>query len=722
MSDVRIPGVGAGKYDNLIQSLMKKERIPRDNAAVKVKVYEVQNNALKDVERYARDLRDAVKGLYSFNNPFAEKEAHSSNERAFTVDATRDAAEQNHTLRVKDIAQGDAFLSDPLPEDFRVPSGTYTFCIGEKKICVSWKGGHYRDFIRAVNKQGKDSLTLSEIKTSGASRALLFRSELTGKSNRLSFEDAALDLALRLRVVQEARSDVFTQDVLSVGPGKHARLDFPHPLRAQAGLTLEFVASLEGASIANEESRAHTPAQGGAPTSSHGNTASAAHNQDGAAAVRPTEPANGAPVQEETSSVFFEGVTVKNEASQGDLPTTDGLEKYPAVDDKGDNPRAPGESQGTATHEGSGSSTDNADDTRSTGALAGSGKLALESLQGHALPLPPLVLTQNAPQMVSIPLREYGDVRALILDNAQARGALTLRAIRVRAEDAPGGYVPVNPASQAQDAAFDFDGVHVTRGTNSITDLIPGVTLSLHERTEKTETLSVTPDVNAMKNAIIEFVAKYNRLMAEINIVTSNKSAIIDELAYLTPEEKKKETEQLGSLHGDSTLLMLKDRLRRNTSNAYRAGDDGASRTLAHIGISTKAHASSGINTAQLRGYLEIDEEKLHSSLNAQKDQVRALFGHDSDGDLLVDNGVAFTLTELLNPYLGRSGIFAIRSNGVDERIKSTEKRVETYDKQLEKKERELRHKYHTMDGALRSLQKQSDAIQNFNQSVRNRN
>lgn len=62
MSDVRIPGVGAGKYDNLIQSLMKKERIPRDNAAAKVKVYEVQNNALKDVERYARDLRDAVKG------------------------------------------------------------------------------------------------------------------------------------------------------------------------------------------------------------------------------------------------------------------------------------------------------------------------------------------------------------------------------------------------------------------------------------------------------------------------------------------------------------------------------------------------------------------------------------------------------------------------------------------------------------------------------------
>ncbi|WP_235214044.1 flagellar cap protein FliD N-terminal domain-containing protein [Treponema pallidum] len=141
MSDVRIPGVGAGKYDNLIQSLMKKERIPRDNAAAKVKVYEVQNNALKDVERYARDLRDAVKGLYSFNNPFAEKEAHSSNERAFTVDATRDAAEQNHTLRVKDIAQGDAFLSDPLPEDFRVPSGTYTFCIGEKKYACRGKAG-----------------------------------------------------------------------------------------------------------------------------------------------------------------------------------------------------------------------------------------------------------------------------------------------------------------------------------------------------------------------------------------------------------------------------------------------------------------------------------------------------------------------------------------------------------------------------------------------------
>ena len=42
MSDMNIPGIGAGKYDNLIETLMKKERAPRDSAAEDLKKYEQQ--------------------------------------------------------------------------------------------------------------------------------------------------------------------------------------------------------------------------------------------------------------------------------------------------------------------------------------------------------------------------------------------------------------------------------------------------------------------------------------------------------------------------------------------------------------------------------------------------------------------------------------------------------------------------------------------------------
>ena len=97
------------------------------------------------------------------------------------------------------------------------------------------------------------------------------------------------------------------------------------------------------------------------------------------------------------------------------------------------------------------------------------------------------------------------------------------------------GYGPKHPVSTADDAIIKYEGITITRSSNKIDDVVPEITLNIHDKTEKTATIAVKPDIEASKAAIIEFVGKYNQAVAELNILSQNKQEIIDELDYLSP-------------------------------------------------------------------------------------------------------------------------------------------------------------------------------------------
>lgn len=652
MSDMNIPGIGAGKYDNLIETLMKKERAPRDSAAEDLKKYEQQNAIWRKINQFSTEIREKTRELYSFNNPFIEKTVTSSNERAITATASRDAREQTFKISINQIAQADSFLSQEVSKDFQVPKGVYTFTVGEKKFSLNWQGGKYRSFIDAVNKKGKDIIRISEIKTSPSAISLLFESQLTGEANKLEFSDDALSFALETGLIKKNdRPAVDAEKTEAVIPAQTTeRIAFSNPVRSSQHYVLEYTVSLQS----DAEAAVPLSASGDTPLSSE----EAIYGQVG--------------------SVSYKGVTVTN------APSDSGI----ASERLGLN-------------------------TKPTAPVEDYGVLSLVSPRGTLIPLPALADTTEL-QTFSIPLSEYGDITGIAVHNNNTDKTVSIAQIKVYDPKATGEYIPVNPVSQAQEAVLTFEGIPVKRSTNKIDDLIPGVTLKLEDKTDKKESISIKPDTEAAKNAIIEFVAKYNRLLAEINIVTSNQQNVIDEIEYFTDDERKTAKENLGALFGDTTLSSLKNNLRQIVANVYRKNADTPIRTLSQIGISTKSDASSGLNEARLRGYLEIDEKKLDEALKDSMEDVRYLFGYDTDNDVLIDDGVAFQVFKQIDPYVQRGGIFSTRTNGLAAQIKTSKDKIARYDKALEKKELELRQKYGNMDGALRNLQKQSDMINNF--------
>jgi len=288
------------------------------------------------------------------------------------------------------------------------------------------------------------------------------------------------------------------------------------------------------------------------------------------------------------------------------------------------------------------------------------------------------------------------------------------------------GMVALNAVSIAQDAIISMEGIEISRPSNEISDLIQGVTLNLRETSDRPVRLQVMADREAVKDAIISFVGNYNRLMAEINILTRNDPAVVDELTFLTRDEREDALDRLGAFAGNSTLLQLRNSLMRIVSSPFETSEEQYMSLLAHVGISTDVRrAGSSIGSAdpsRLRGYLDIDERALDSAIENRLPALRQLFGHDTDGDLLVDSGVAFAIDTLMRPYSDRTGIFAQQTNGIDSRIAQETRRIATMDRQLANREADLRRQFSQMEGAFNRMEQMSSSLerlqqQNFNNS-----
>ena len=89
MAGINIPGV-TDQYNtnDTVEKLMKVERIPLTREQDSLKTFKAQKDAWRDVNKKMSALRDSVKTLYSYDNPFSNKLTSSTDEHAVTADRT----------------------------------------------------------------------------------------------------------------------------------------------------------------------------------------------------------------------------------------------------------------------------------------------------------------------------------------------------------------------------------------------------------------------------------------------------------------------------------------------------------------------------------------------------------------------------------------------------------------------------------------------------------
>ncbi len=666
MSDIYIPGVKS-KYDTekIIEGLMKVERVRKESAEDRIEVLENEKNVWQDLNRRVGSLRESARSLFSYQSPFSERVAVSSNENALSASATRSAIEAEHSFRITRPASADRFLSKALPSDFQIPAGDYGFRIGDTKIDLAFRGGGLRDFAEALNRRGQDKLRASSLTVEPGTNSLVLESLLTGSANQLSFagasESLVIDIGLAERI-DDSERHIQVEEYSALAPNS--------TIKAENGVL-----------SAGPESAARVPLGTQIPSDSHLimeleiRTVQLPYD-----APEDVGPPKG-PILPPTGSIVYGGISIQSAPSSVPLPPWQPPEAPRRVDDM--EPLSLIDADGTELRLGMINDSETFQTLRYNLAdLAASSKL-LE----------------------------------LQIKNDNTHRIYELRNIRIFDPETRGAFRALQPITVASDAAFSMDGIEIKRPTNIVDDLIPGVTLNIQRESDETITLEIRPDRETAKDAIIALIGNYNRLVGEINVLTRQNDEIIDELSYLTEDERETLSERLGTMVGDSTLNDLKSKLQRIANDVYITRADRDLSLLAHIGVSTNSGqigSGSGLDMSRLRGYLEIKEDALDRALKDNMEAVRDLFGNDTDGDLIVDNGVAYRLDATLKPYVETGGIFSLKTSTVDSVIAREKRTVESEEKRLASYEIELKRKYGQMESALNRMESSSSSIDNF--------
>jgi flagellar hook-associated protein 2 len=694
MPDISIPGIKS-RFDTekIVDGLMKVERLPKERIERTNETLAAQKSNWQNLGQRLNKLREDARLLYSYQNPFNDKSAVSVNEAVLGAAASREADAQKHEFIVKQTAAADRFLSKPLDGDFRVPAGTYTFSTGARDVSFKFSGGSLQEFADTLNRRGQDSVKAGVYAVQKGQKSLLIESLVTGAENRLSFLDDALDLALKTGTVEQrqaapaepkitrikavaARGDSAVNEAVN-GDGMRV------PPMSDVSVSLGGVTPSRTLILRFETALTGSPSNSAAPEAS------------------PVSSGNYQPQPEMPSSV-----------DDGSTVLVDG--KYVTQRQRLDGVTG---TEDASTVAGMGTEAAASAPQARVDNLA---VIGLEFSDGTSAALPPIKdsadFSQNQYQLYQ--LAGGKTITGININNDNTHRSVDIRNIQLfdpRPESAEGGAVqPLNAISTAKDAVILMDGIEIQRPSNTIDDLIPGVTLNARSASETPVGIDVEVDTEAVKDAVITLVGNYNRLMAELNILTRNDESVVRELSYLSSEEQNEMLKRLGSFSTDSELLRFRGRLQQIMTAPYTDAA-GREHLLSSFGITTDARRGGGYDPTKMRGYLEINEAAFDEALKTNLDTLRQLFGRDSDGDLVVDSGLAYSLAQAVQPYVELGGIIAARTSTIDSRLAGNERRIETLDRQLTAKEQTLRIQYGELEEAYSRMERMSNSLEQFN-------
>ncbi len=219
-----------------------------------------------------------------------------------------------------------------------------------------------------------------------------------------------------------------------------------------------------------------------------------------------------------------------------------------------------------------------------------------------------------------------------------------------------------NEKQAATDASINIDGFNISRSSNTINDVIPGVTLDLEATTSDAIEIEISVDQSGIESKVQGFVDQYNTIIKRIN----------SEFSY-NPDTGADSSK----LFGDSTLRNL----RRNLTSTFTGAVSGLS------GDYTSLRAA-GI-TLEKDGTLALSSTDFKDALTDDSVAVSRLFINDTANST---QGIAKLVDDLAENYTDYvDGLLTIRKNGIDSRVDSLdedivrlEDRADAYRAQLE--------------------------------------
>jgi flagellar hook-associated protein 2 len=234
------------------------------------------------------------------------------------------------------------------------------------------------------------------------------------------------------------------------------------------------------------------------------------------------------------------------------------------------------------------------------------------------------------------------------------------------------------------DAEAGTTAVTISRPTNSLNDVVAGLTLNLQAvDASNPVTISVTQDDEAVKEAISNFVNGYN------DIIT-----FIKERTFYNPETKER-----GIFVGESFARNVLDRVREPIFSQIS-------------GLTTFTGVSQiGFETQTADGTIKLNEERLDSALRTNFSAVRDVFVKNATTGT---NGIAELVVQAIDRLNDiEFGPLPRSQNALTKQVNEFTKQISQKEEALGRFEEQQRLKFANLDGLLARLQSQLNLLQN---------
>ncbi len=245
----------------------------------------------------------------------------------------------------------------------------------------------------------------------------------------------------------------------------------------------------------------------------------------------------------------------------------------------------------------------------------------------------------------------------------------------VTGDDASAGFVYSSTSSTDNElnSKLEFNGVNVQRNSNVVTDLVDSVTFNLNAVNEATDpdvSVSVSVDTDSITNEIKSFINTFN-----------DSYTYIKNNSYSSGDKNNR-----GAFVGDSTARSLMSTLTNIAMGEVSGLPEDSFSYLSDIGITFSP--SGGLSIS--------DSSRLETSLKENAGQVADLFSST--------NGIANTLYDTLENYVGVDGSIANLIESYDNNVTYYDDKITNINKSIDKSADLLRAQYEDLQMQLLTL------------------
>ena len=246
--------------------------------------------------------------------------------------------------------------------------------------------------------------------------------------------------------------------------------------------------------------------------------------------------------------------------------------------------------------------------------------------------------------------------------------------------DPSAGILTMAQALAAANAAASLNGLPIASESNTLSNVLDGMTLTLGKVTTAPVLVEAKPDKESIRKALDSFVTAYNDLNKLVAEQTKYDAA----------------SKTAGVLQGDSAAVSIRSQMRSLLGSS--SGASAMFTRLAEVGFDV-----------QTDGSIKLNETKLANGL-ANLGEMKKLF---SNSDLLTpaNNGIATQLRAMADQVLGIEGSISTRTEGLRKRIDLNQDRQELLEDRIAMMEKRLRAQYTALDRQMASLNSLSNYV-----------